>query len=328
MDDYTIIVGIIQFASAVLLFILINWIGERSISVGYMKMSPSIADDTFPAFNFLFKVISPPVFIVLYAVVCQSLKIDSLNSSCFLIAVYYWVVRAIVIIVIGHGRLTNWMTYCLYAIISIGISYWIYSILSDVERILPDPKDLLNQLWLLIIVFLYDLINKLQINRPGTIRRKNGYIDRQYLKFNKKYGKLVREECNNSYIEAVTFSIMIYENFNRSLFHRWAEYLCFYVTKKSHTMGIMQVKSSKKISDNESIHMAVDIIKKVVIDTTEVFGTDEPYYMTAAIAEKYNGGSPGYADEITSIFDYLRKQYFKKADEDFRVVGQQNRTRL
>ena len=63
--DYSWYIALAHFALAVALFFIVNWIGARAISVGYMQMDIVIQEDTAPAFNFLFKVLAPVVFLVL-----------------------------------------------------------------------------------------------------------------------------------------------------------------------------------------------------------------------------------------------------------------------
>lgn len=325
MSDYTLLIGIIQFLAAVALFFIVNWIGARSISVGYIQLSTSIAEDSSPAFNFLFKVIAPPVYLVLYATLCQICNANWLNVNCYLLVVYYWAFRSLFILVTGKCRLTNWITFGLYALFSIGISYGIYKVLNDVDKILPDPKDLLNQLWLLIIIFLYNILNKMEFGRDRTIRRKESYLSRQYTVFNTKYGSLVHSKCQNEFLEAVVFAIMIYENFNRPRAVRWIEYARFFLTKKEHTLGIMQVKSRKFINDRESILLAIDYIKDTIKATDMSSYEDFVDYdwLAGTIADRYNGKSLGYDNEVLEILHFITGNHFEHVNEDYLKIVQQ-----
>lgn len=319
MSDYTTLIGLVQITAAIVLFFIVNWIGKNSISVGYIQLSTSIAEDSYPAFNFLFKVIAPPVYLVIYATICQTVNLEYLNNHCYLLVIYYWLFRALFVIVTGKGRLTNWVTYIIYTICSVGISYWIYTIINDVDRILPEPKDLLNQLWLLIIIFLYEIFNKLEFGRKKTIRRKEAYIAKQYSTLHSKFGTIVRKCCNgNEFFEAVTFAIMIYENFNRPKVVRWIEKVHFEITKREHTLGVMQVKTTKAITNEESIVIAIDYIKDSFSKMRQeaIIGSDALSGTVVFIAEKYNGGSPGYIDEVYEIFKYLNDNFYKNVTEE------------
>ena len=70
-----------HLALSVVLFFIVNWIGARAISVGYMQMNIVIQEDTAPAFNFLFKVLAPVVFLVLCAVCFEALEIPQFNKN-------------------------------------------------------------------------------------------------------------------------------------------------------------------------------------------------------------------------------------------------------
>ena len=52
-------IALVHFALAIILFFVVNWIGARAVSVGYMQLDIAIQEDAAPAFNFLFKVLAP-----------------------------------------------------------------------------------------------------------------------------------------------------------------------------------------------------------------------------------------------------------------------------
>lgn len=163
--------------------------------------------------------------------------------------------------------------------------------LESVEQILPSPRSLLDQLWILIIMFLYSVLNNLQIGRKGTVKRKNDYIQTRYLRFKRKYDSFIKDILHNDFYEALTYSIMIYEDFNRPIVIRWIEYLRFFITKKPHTLGIMQIMTNTYINNEDSIRLA---IYKIIQDSKGLMKqySDSPSpdlsYMAYLIADKYN----------------------------------------
>lgn len=52
---YVVYLRLLHLALGIVLFFIINWIGARSVSIGYMQMNVVIQDDSAPAFNFLSK---------------------------------------------------------------------------------------------------------------------------------------------------------------------------------------------------------------------------------------------------------------------------------
>lgn len=308
-------IALAHFALAIILFFVVNWIGARAISVGYMQLNIVIQEDTAPAFNFLFKVLAPVVFIVLSAVGFEAVGLSFLNKNIYFITIFYWLFRVLWVVCTSRGKLTNWWEQFIYWVTSIGLSIWVYTLLESVEQILPSPRSLLDQLWILIIIFVYSILNKVQISRDGTIQRKNSYIHSRYVTFRRRYDAIIKEYFHNDFYEALTYSIMIYEDFNRPIIVRWIEYACFWLTKKSHTLGIMQVTTDEYIDNIESIRRAVKIIEDLGNDFIEEYSNSEWEYYTSVpfainyISEKYNGGGYKYSSEIQSIFDVIKTNY-------------------
>lgn len=315
-SEYYWFVSIIHFILSVLLFFIVNSIGARAISVGYMQMNIVIQEDTAPAFNFLFKVLAPVVFIILCAVGFELLGLNQFNKNLYFITIFYWLFRLIWVLCSNRISLINWWEQIIYWISSIGISIWVYSLIESVEQILPSPRSLLDQLWILIIVFLYSILNKLQVSREATIKRKNKYINLRYHKFKQKYDTIIKDFFHNDFYEALTYSIMIYEDFNRPVVVRWFEYIHFWLTKKSHTLGIMQVTTDEYINDEISIKLAMEIIQNHGNDFIKEYTNHEcrKFYTSISsavwyIGGKYNGGDYTYKEEIESIFDTISKNY-------------------
>ena len=157
------------------------------------------------------------------------------------------------------------------------------------------------------------------------------HIDYQYNKFKTKYGSLISDNCSNEFYEAVTYSIMIYENFNRPKVIRWIEYFCFWITKHPHTLGIMQVMSDKRIDDQDSITKAIVIIKEATLKYKDEEQTKEeatkskyysPLYSTVYhIAGIYNSDNEEYKFEIGEIFSDLEHRY-KNIEIDYNKIKQ------
>ena len=328
--DYSWYIALAHFALAVALFFIVNWIGARAISVGYMQMDIVIQEDTAPAFNFLFKVLAPVVFLVLCAVAFEAANLSSFNSNIYFITIFYWLFRVLWILCSSRGSLTNWVEQFIYWVASIGLSVWIYSLIESVDQILPSPRSLLDQLWILIIVFVYSILNKVQISREGTIRRKTNYINSRFLSFRKKYDGTIKEFFHNDFYEALTYSIMIYEDFNRPVIVRYAEYLSFCITRKPHSLGIMQMTTDKYIDNKESIRLAM---QKIVADSdkawkamsknTFIESIISSSYVASQIGHYYNPGDYNYASEVQDIFNQISENFYgpmPNSLEDFEKI--------
>lgn len=314
------IISVSHLILAVLLFFLVNWIGKNSISVGYRQLSVVLQEDTAPAFNFLFKVLAPTVYLILCIAFFQLIHLDAFVDKCYLIVVYYWAIRLAWNLFSNRWRLLDWCQQIIYWIASIGISFWIYKNIEDIGSILPKGESLLEEMWLLIIVFLYSVINKMKIGETRTIARKDNYIRTRYDKFKSKYDNIIHPFFNNDLYEAITYSIMIYEDFNRPYMIRMIENLKFRISREPMTLGIMQMTTDTYITDKESVTRAIrkiasDINAYIAEQTENPEEGDAPtiytYNLISYIADKYNGGDFNYSEEIEQIFDKINKMYYR-----------------
>lgn len=298
-----------------------NWIGKNSISLGYMQLSVIFETDTAPAFNFLFKVLGPVVYLIICMVLFQSVKLNILVRKCYFIVIYYWGFRFIWNIFANRWKLFNWNQNVLYWVSSIGISYWIYSNVKDINSILPTGENLIGEMWILIIAFLYAVVNKVNFGEYKSIKRKDNYLKSRFEKFYDKYNNIIHTSFNNSFYEALTYAIMIYEDFNRPYMIRMIEYIRFYLSKKPHTLGIMQVKTNRYINDEQSLRLAIVKIindnnayinqeRKKAINEGNPHPDEVRIYrslLISHIADKYNGGDPKYRGEISDILDKIEE---------------------
>lgn len=312
-----------HIALAVLLFFLVNWLGKKSGPLGYMQMSIGMKDDTAPMFNYLFKVLAPVVFIILVAALFQAVGLKEFTKDLYLVVIYYWVFRLLYIWFLGHVGLLDWKVQILYWISSIGLAIWVNSLIDKLDTILPSPQSLIEELWLLIILFIYSILNKLELSREATERRKKAYIDRQYAKLYERFGNQVDSYFQNDFMRALTFSIMIYENYNRSSAARWLERRLLKESKKKHTYGVMQVMSDHVLTDEESVDLGM---KKIEQDSrnrfTEEECDEETYgtWIVSKVAEAYNGGDENYSSEVLDVFYRLCEKHYKAIPERVSVA--------
>lgn len=315
--DYTWYIALIHFFAALILFFIVNWIGARSMSFGYSQILVFETEEkkTSPAFNFLFKVLSPVIFYVLFVVLVQILEYKELVKYSFLITVYYWFIRTLFKLLLGRKQLTHWSLHFLYSIISIGLSVLIYYLVIRVNKLLPCPRALLDQMWILIIIYLYNVLNKLEPSHEGDSKRRENYINDKFKKFKSKYGSIITDNCSNEFLEAVTYSIMIYEDFNRHILARWIEYVCFFFTNKicfflppkNYTLGMMQIRTNKYITNEQSIIKAIEKIKKAAMKYKQ---KEHNYiYAVQEIAGFYNCYNDEYQNAIKDVFMNIEKNY-------------------
>ena len=310
-------IAITHFALAFILFFIVNWLGDHSkpLDMGYVHISLSMQDDTAPMFNYLFKVLAPVIFIVLVSALFSSLKIPSFYYKIYWVVIEYWAIRFLVLLIKGRISLLNWPVQILYWVSSIGLAIAIYSLFDKVTYILPSRESLIEQLWLVIILFLYTIFNKLSLRRKGTEERISRYIRNKYLYFHSKYQSLLNDL--DDFSQATVYSIMIYEDFNRPRVARCLESILFRKSHSIHTYGVMQIASDHCLSDEESVLCAKErinsVIRNAVSSSCEYYST---WSVLNEVASNYNPGDPEYPDGVYNVFEVLKDQFYPDINDN------------
>lgn len=246
---------------SIILFFIVNWIGKHSFSVGYMQISMFQKVEEAPAFNYIYRILSPTVYIIILSVIFYKFSLDDFVFKIYFISIYYIVFRLLFNLITNRGRLINWIRQIITDIAIILLSYLSYnSIIINRENLIPDFSTFSEELWIIIAIFIYQVFNKVNLSSNSTIKRKNKYIKNRILKFKKEYDTIIREKVNNERIIALIYSIIIYEDFNRPKVIRLLENIVHKITNKPHTLGVMQVYSKKIVSDIESVKLGTDKI--------------------------------------------------------------------
>ncbi|WP_324068951.1 MAG: hypothetical protein RSE15_00020 [Flavobacterium sp.] len=309
----------IQFTLGVILFFLINWIGKQSYSIGYMAISIFVKAEEAPALNFLIRVLTPIVYLIIISSILYSLNLDKFVNNIYLVNIYYIIFRLFINLITIRGKLLDWYRQTLYWSVIIIISYFVYEkIISVKENILPDFTTIANELWIIIIIFIFQLTNNIRFSQNGTVKRKENYLKSRYLHFNRLYGDLIKDITKNEALEAVTYAILIYEDFNRPKVIRIIENLRHRFTDKSHTLGVMQVKTDKQINDEESVILGtkkiVNSYRKYIMENT-VEGEDiYEWSVINSIISDYNVGTE-YLFEVNELSYEIRELFYPNSKD-------------
>ena len=258
------IIAITDFFLGVILFFLINWIGNHTYPIGYTKLSLYPQIDKYLGFNFILKVIGPIIYLVVIASIFYKFGLDYFVTDIYLINIYYVIIRVVMIIITNKTKFVSWYRYISFQSLLIAGSYLVYEeLIIRRTNITPDFSSVANELWIIIGVFLYQIVNGIEFSNTSSIRKKENYILEKYKNFQKKFGYEVSLKLMNQKLEALFFAIMIYEDFNRPKIVRLCEYVSFFIfmRKRSHTLGIMQYKTKSLIGDSESVSLALYKVK-------------------------------------------------------------------
>lgn len=306
---------LVQIVLGIGLFFLINWLGKHSYSIGYMEISIFVKTEEAPALNFLIRVLTPIVYIIIMSTILYYFKLDKYVWNIYLINVYYILFRLLFNLITNRGLLLNWYRQFLYWIAILVISYFTYEKLIKVKaNILPDFTTVSNELWIIILIFIFQVANNLRFSQETTEKRKDNYLKSRYQYFKKFYGELIKDMTKNEILESIVYAVLIYEDFNRPKVIRQIENLKFRLTKKSLTLGVMQVKSDKLISDLESVKLGtkkiVDDYKNYLENTAEINGEYFEYYAKDYIISNYNVGT-SYNGEVNELAEIIKSTFYK-----------------
>lgn len=307
---------LVQFGLGIILFFLINWVGRHSFSMGYMEITLFIKDEEAPAINYLIRVLSPIVYIIIVSSALYLLNLDKFVFRFYLVNFYYILFRLFFNIITDRGPLLNWRKQIIYWISIMVLSYLVYDkIIQHRKNVLPDFTTMANELWIIILIFIFQVVNGVKISNDGQKKRKEKYLVSKYNHFNSNYGHIISTNTKNNALEVIAFAILIYEDFNRPLVARWMEYVTFFLTQKKHSLGVMQFPTEKFINDKQSVDLGTkklrdkyDLILKEMEEGKHVDYTE--YSIERDIIAHYNGGTKYYS-EISDLSESLRAEFYE-----------------
>ena len=301
------------------LFFLINWIGKHSYSIGYMEISIFVKTEEAPALNFLIRVLTPIVYIIIVSTTLYYFGLDKHVWNIYLVNIYYIIFRLIFNLATNRGLLLNWYRQFLYWIAIVVISFFTYEkIIKLKANILPDFSTVANELWIIILIFIFQLANNLRFSEEATLKRKDNYLKSRYDYFKRIYGSIIKDSTKNQILESIVYAIIIYEDFNRPKIARQVENLKFRITKKQHTLGVMQVTSNRLINDLESVKLGTEKIvsayKKYLENPEDSSSEYFDWYAKNYIISDYNAGT-SYNGEVNDLADTIKNTFYKDTND-------------
>lgn len=309
---------------AVLLFLLVNWIGRHSAPFGYRTLSLYERVEEAPAFNLLFRVGAPQVYLVLAAASLSAAGLFHYAADLWRVTALYFGVRIGFNLIMGRAVLINWWTQVVLGAIATGISYWLSrSVLTSADRALPDPGDLTTELWLVVILFAYQTINQLSFGGSQQSARQERYVDRHFQRFRRKYGAIIQAEATDPWVEALAYAILVFEDFNRPAVARLFESYLLFPLGLARTLGPMQVAVDRRVSDAEGVRLGVqrivslypaveESIRKRYAEYINKEGDVSGYVRSRIgrhVAVQYNPDGK-YADEVCGLYETILERYY------------------
>lgn len=318
---------------AITLFYITNWLGKHSYSLGYNSIDFIVDREDAAAFNFSLRVLTPTIFIILLSAIFYHFKLDFLTLNIYLVVIYSVALRIAINLFMGRLHILDWKLQFFYAVTICVVAYAAYiNLILPKKPLIPDFNTISNELWILIGLFVYSVVNKIELSEEKKRKKISHYVIIKYKYFNSLYEKKLDVFWKNKFgviyshlkhnetsllknsielFKFITYSIMIFEDFNRPKNARRIENLLARNSSKTKTLGIMQVESKQLITDTQSIELGME---KIAQSFATYLNTNHTYYsysLLSHILHDYNTGH-NYFDSVESIINILSKEIAKK----------------
>jgi hypothetical protein len=274
---------------AVLEFFVLNWLGKHSIASGYHRISFIQSVEDSPLFDVVFRVLAPTVFLVVTAAVWYAVGLDVAVVHYWWVTVCYFAVRWAFNVVMGRAGLLNWTKQVVVAIAAIGLSFLVAEkLLVDREAVLPSARGLTDELWIVVLGFLYLTATRVTwpIIGPSTDERRRRYLIGRYRKMQRNFGRIVRQASQGRFVEASSFAILIYESFNRPPIYQWLEGVLLFQLGIANTLGPMQVSTQVNLPSAELVRLGVERVRQLVADAASAARKDNASWFTGEDAKE------------------------------------------
>lgn len=304
-----IILVLFQICAALVLVLVLNYLGRLTRGFGYLNFS-EIFNRSQIGYNLVLRILSPAIFISILSILLYVLGLEYFVKNIWLTTVWYVAIHLLILLVLNRFSLTEKLTYILIqgAAILSSYAFYILALERGLTYILPDSGNFRTELWFIIILYLYHLSNNYQPNFSKIERQKQKLIVKRLIELHKKYeSKLIDEFRTNIFLKKLLFSIMMIEDINRPPFLRFLERI-FSRVRPTISTGIMQVRSMKGLSDDESVMIA----QQRLLDSYRKNSHGHEYERIKVITEEYNPGE----EYFTAIYEIYNRYASRVVKQD------------
>jgi len=249
------------------------------------------------------KLIISNIFLLIFSGIFKRFGINY-TENIFLIFLFLFMIDAVYCSYFKDldffDRVENNIQYYLVLII---IGFFInQSFINRVEAVFLTGEDLRLIIWSFVLLFLYYFCRNKNI---FTNSSNNDFTPMSVNRILSSYAKLKYlffDECNVEVKELsnVLYSIMIYHNHHRSKWLRKIDYFRFRLNGNKQKLGIMQIESSKFISDSDSIYLSYQKLLKL-------YEKEKSSRKKDKIEEIIKNYCKGYSDDVLYIFNIIKK---------------------
>ncbi|MDR1088609.1 MAG: hypothetical protein LBL23_05000 [Coriobacteriales bacterium] len=251
----SILVFLLYFIGAFLLFLIVNAVGPRMASQ-YRDILTDM-NDSERSFNAIYRIVAPVVIWCLFASLLKLLGI-SIGVESFSVFIFYWIIRLASLFLFNKIRRGYLLGFFWRVVASCLLGYYFtFNIISvDANLLIPETSDVVFQFWLVFALAIVSVVS-----RAGSQARYD--FEKQFHEIRRLANGLLPKRFKEDFVlQALFYSFATIEDYYRPSPIRRMERLA-HRFGLAETTGIMQVKSSRPLSDKESILASVPIIEDI-----------------------------------------------------------------
>lgn len=268
--------------------------------------------------NFFQIIVNPAVYLAVVAAILQSYVSQEFLASLWMLVPFFWCWRLLYMFCKGVlsflNRRYELAAFLLSLLLGEGVLYGIILPLAEQgEGVWLPVTALRDALWFSILAYLaktaWDIMSRAFTGENlYPLQRRIRYVEKKYAAFQKKYGAHIQAraafrcaklgQAEREELIRTVYAVMIYENYNRPRLMRLAERFLKRTLFRHRIMslGIMQVRTDRLITDLESIDLAMELLAAPFLS-----GDVNPVYEAVS---RYNDGED-YPEEAMGILDML-----------------------
>jgi hypothetical protein len=283
-------------------------------------LNAAVIEDGNLLFNWLFKILAPILCCIVIGVFLHFFNLGNYSKKLWAVVFLCWLFRFSYNLIFVKFKLINIYEFFSLSFIYIGLGYFININLNENPKsALPSWDNLVSEIWLLLVFFIYQIFNELPASNLKTRNRKDNYFREKFKDFKKLYASQIFEITQDVKHEKLIYSIIIYENFNRPSSIRKLENIISRY-KANGTYGIMQIKSILPLTDSESVRLgAIKIIElflkveKATLGNPENEDSVNQSWVHSHILNRviwlYNN-SDDYVQQVLEIHSFLTEHFY------------------
>lgn len=243
------------------------------------------------------------IYIIFLSGIFDFYSLTTNNDNIFLIILFLVIGKILYLTLVKERTILKNNEYNLKKyLITLLTSYLInILVINQVDNILPSMEHIKLIIWLFIIGYILFYIKKnIEIKVPTdnniSFHQDKEYIVMQYAKYKNKYNNLVTSKHQD--INLLTYSIMIYENYNKPELIRKIDNLKYKFFHEEAKFGIMQLTKKQPITDEESIILSIKKLERIY--TTNYKDKNNSKEIIKLLIKKY------YKKDIKEIEDIYK----------------------